>query len=264
MFLHTSCESSLFRGHKICFGLTHRFGGVSQGAFATLNLSFHIGDDKKSVEHNHKQVRQRFYNTFGITQELHTPLYYLHQTHSTQSLLLDEALESQHKLPNLPQNPGYLGKGDVIITHLPYRICLVVVADCNPILLYDSKNAAMALIHAGRRGVFNGIVAKVFEKMHMLYGTQAKDCLLYIGASIRSCCYEVGEEVREEFVKLGFGAEGMKGNKLDLIYCLQEQCKALGLEQMEISPYCSCCDERLYSYRREKHTGRFGLLAMLL
>ncbi|WP_295698983.1 polyphenol oxidase family protein [uncultured Helicobacter sp.] len=264
MFLQTSLQSLLFKGQKICFALSDRFGGVSKGAFSTLNLGYYIGDKSLDVDSNYQLITTRFYDMFCVEQGDRAALYYCQQIHSTQSVVLDKTLES------LAQNRGgvsiSLGEADGIITQIPYRICVALAADCNPILLYDKAHHAMAVIHAGRKGVFDGILPQVFAKMNALYQTQAADCLLYVGASIRSCCYEVGGDICEEAMNLGFSRNVLKGNRLDLMACLQEQCENLHIQthQVEVSPYCSCCDERLYSYRRDKTTGRYGLLAMLL
>ncbi|CUU39675.1 MULTISPECIES: polyphenol oxidase family protein [Helicobacter] len=278
MFLHTSFESSLFREQNVRFALTNRVGGASVGAFNALNLGFNVGDMFQNVVRNHQKVAMCLYEECHIAQEKRKPLYYMEQIHSAESIVLDEALESrllesQH-LQRGEQDFATrdfkdsicIGKTDAIITHLPYRICLVLVADCNPLLLYDAKHHAMAVIHAGRRGVFDRILPQTLAKMTTLYGTKAADCLLYVGASIRSCCYEVGQEVRDELLRLGFESSAMNGNKLDLIHCIYTQCENLGIKQehIEINPHCSCCNDNLYSYRREGITGRFGLLAMLV
>ena len=274
MFLHTSLQSQLFKTQNVRFALTHRFGGVSNGAFDALNLGYLVGDELENVAHNHQSVTIRFYDEFHIAKHRRKPLYYMEQIHSTQSIILNEnleshlALESSLKGEDAIDKPHSicLGKADAIITQLPLRICLALVADCNPLLLYDTKNRAMAVIHAGRKGVFYGILPHTFMQMNTLYGTQAQDCLLYVGASIRSCCYEVGQEVYKELLALGFSDGAMKGNKLDMLHCIYAQCENLGIKKecIEVNPHCSCCNNELYSYRREGVTGRFGLLAMLV
>lgn len=263
MFLYTSSQSELFALFDVHFALTDRFGGVSTGAFDTLNLGFNVGDNLDDVAYNHSLVRAGFCNHFHIQQgQKCANMYYVSQIHSTRSIVLDECLEAK-----IPHNDASLclGEADAIITNLPYRICTTMVADCNPILLYDKKQHAMAVIHAGRRGLFGDILSSVFLKMKSLYNTESKDCFVYVGASIRSCCYEVGEDVRKELFALGFSENTMSSNKLDMIACLQHQCEKLHIpsHQIEISPYCSCCESRLYSYRKQRLTGRFGLMAML-
>ena len=273
MFLYTSLQSPIFRDKSVYFALSNRLGGVSEGVFDTLNLGYYVGDERLNVERNHHIFLSEFWKIFALNdkQKVVSALYYCHQTHSTQSIILDEknlsSFEDFYKTKSkiIAPHSICLGEADAIITHIPYRACLVLVADCNPILLYDNAKKVMAVIHAGRRGVFDGIVPAVFKRMSEVYGSSVSDCFMYVGASIRACCYEVGKEVQEELLALGFDKSVLKGNKLDLIACIKTQCKNLGInvEHIEINPYCSCCNKQLYSYRRDKTTGRFGLLAML-
>lgn len=277
MFCCTSLESSLFKNENVCFAVSDRYGGVSEGAFDGLNLSYGVGDCKQSVDINHKRVKGAFIETFGKVDSSNrlvageswvdkdfknVPMFYCEQIHSTKSVIVDENLALKYR--QYKGGSVCLGKADAIITHLPNVLIFVMVADCNPILLYDRKNSVVSVIHAGRRGVFEGILPSVFMRMNEVYGTRTEDCLMYVGASIRSCCYEVGEEIRTQAEILGF-KDVFRGKNLDLNACLKQQSENLGLNptQVEISPFCSSCENGLYSYRREHSTGRFGLLAML-
>ncbi|MCX2717310.1 polyphenol oxidase family protein [Helicobacter sp. MIT 21-1697] len=276
MFLYTSLQSHIFKDKSVYFALSNRLGGVSEGIFDALNLSYYVGDERLNVERNHHILLSEFWKrgTFTLKDKQKTmpTLYYCNQIHSTQSIILDEkilsSLDDFYEVRNETITPHSicLGEADAIITHMPYRACLVLAADCNPILLYDDTKKVMAVIHAGRRGVFDGIMPQTLAKMTTLYGTKAADCLVYVGASIRMCCYEVGQEVQREAFELGFDKNVIKNNRLDLIACIKAQCENLGIKQehIEINPHCSCCNDNLYSYRREGITGRFGLLAMLL
>lgn len=277
MLFYTSLESPLFKNENVCFALSDRYGGASEGAFNTLNLGYGVGDCKQSVDTNHRRVKEAFVKTFGkadsrvglgtsesgadkdLTKNI--PMFYCQQIHSTKSVIVDENLVSKYRRRD---GSMCLGEADAIITHLPNVLVFVMVADCNPILLYDRKNGVVSVIHAGRKGVFDGILPSVFMRMRDVYGTRVEDCLMYVGASIRSCCYEVGEEIRTQAEILGFN-DVFQGKNLDLIACLKQQSENLGLKpsQVEISPFCSSCEGGLYSYRREHSTGRFGLLAML-
>ena len=277
MFFYTSLESPLFKNENICFALSDRYGGVSEGVFNTLNLGYGVGDDKQRVDINHRRVKEAFIETFnradsngfgasesGADKDLtkNLPMFYCEQIHSTKSVVVDEKLVSKYR--RCDGGSMCLGEADAIITHLPNVLVFVMVADCNPILLYDRKNGVVSVIHAGRKGVFEGILPSVFKRMSEVYGTRAEDCLMYVGASIRSCCYEVGDEIRTQAEILGF-SDVFQGKNLDLITCLKQQSENLGLKpsQVEISPFCSSCEGGLYSYRRDHSTGRFGLLAML-
>lgn len=273
MFAYTSLQSSLFASLPICFALTDRLGGVSSAPHESLNLGYHVGDSVDSVRANHAQVRREFSQIFDVTPSV---LHYLTQIHGTKILRLDEDLLSDSE-------SICVGEADGILTNTPYKTALVMVADCNPILLYDRAKHVMALIHAGRKGVLEGIVPHAFDSMSRIYGSKPENCLVYIGASIRGCCYEVGEEVKSqvldsefsEALKEGVTDENLGGNhafnaKLDLIHCLQIQFRTLGIlpQHIEIDPHCTYCTGYFYSYRRALYhsggrTGRFGLIAML-
>lgn len=259
MFFYTSLQSPLFAHDPLCFAITHRLNGVSDAPFSSLNLGYHVGDNSESVDENHRRVKRRFSEVFNTKT---SALHYLSQVHGTQSIFLEDLPPVRLKSQN---QSVCIGEADGIITHTLYQSCLVMVADCNPILLYDRIRRVMAVIHAGRKGVLDGIVLGTFQSMCDKYGSRAEDCLVYVGPSIRGCCYEVGEAVKREVVDRGF-AGALQGVKLDLISCLRSQLRYLGIhsEHIEIDPHCTHCSKYLYSYRREGQTGRFGLIAMLM
>lgn len=269
MFAYTSLQSQLFASLPICFALTDSLGGVSSMPFESLNLGYHVGDSADSVQANHAQVRKEFSKIFDIVP---SPLYYLTQVHGTKILRLEKDLALESESGSI-----CMGEADGVLTSMPSKTALVMVADCNPILLYDRAKHVMTLLHAGRKGVLEGIVPRGFESMARNYGSKPEDCLVYVGASIRGCCYEVGEEVKAQVLDSEFSgalrgdvAENLSGARLDLIHCLQIQFHALGFlpQHIEIDPHCTHCTEHFYSYRRASYhsggrTGRFGLIAML-
>lgn len=270
MFAYTSLQSPLFASLPICFALTDSLGGVSSTPFESFNLGYHVGDSVDSVRVNHMRARREFSRIFNVVS---SPLYYLTQVHSTKILRLEKDLALESESESI-----CVGESDGILIDMPYRTALVMVADCNPILLYDRVKHAMVLLHAGRKGVLEGIVSRGFEAMARNYGGKPEDCLVYVGASIRGCCYEVGEEVKAQVLDSEFSGALRKdvadknpsSVRLDLIHCLQIQFHTLGFlpEHIEIDPHCTHCTEHFYSYRRASYhsggrTGRFGLIAML-
>lgn len=221
MFAYTSLQSPLFASLPICFALTDSLGGESSAPFESLNLGYHVGDSVDSVRANHAQVSRAFSQIFDITP---SPLYYLTQVHGTSILRLEADLALETESVSI-----CMGEADGVLTSTPYRTALVMVADCNPILLYDRIKHVMMLLHAGRKGVLEGIVPRGFEAMARIYGSKPEDCLVYVGASIRGCCYEVGEEVKAQVLDSEFSG-ALIGNlggsqafsaRLDLIHCLQ-------------------------------------------
>lgn len=148
----------------------------------------------------------------------------------------------------LASRPGLLGEGDALITNHAGLAISIRTADCYPILLADSRNPAVAAIHAGWRGTAAQIVIRTLEKMKSEFGTLARDIFAAIGPGIGVCCYEVGEEVAREF-----GLEGQ--THLDLASENRKQLESMGVstQNIEALGVCTFCDaERFFSYRREK------------
>ncbi len=254
---YQSAESALFCDKEIDFVLTSRFGGESLPPYHSLNVSYHIGDEATYVSANHHKIMQKFFP--------HKQLLYLNQIHS--HIVLDSAKALQNANTQNQQSI-LLGNADGIICNDVKYVGLVVVADCNPILLYAPKSRIFALLHAGRKGVCERIVTHAVTKIHNDYGVEGRDIFVFIGASIRSCCYEVGKDMACDITRL-HGAQYIhsKNNHtmLDMLAMLQDECLDLGIapNHIEILESCSCCEEALFSYRREGQTGRFGLFASL-
>ena len=148
----------------------------------------------------------------------------------------------------LAAEPGVLGEGDALITDNPGLAISIRTADCYPILLADTRNLAVAAIHAGWRGTAAQIVVRTLEKMGDEFGTQACDIFAAMGPGIGVCCYEVGEDVSNQF---GFA----NGTHLDLASENRKQLESTGVltQNIEALDVCTFCNaERFFSYRREK------------
>jgi YfiH family protein len=144
--------------------------------------------------------------------------------------------------------PGCAGDGDALLTNSPRLRLSVRTADCYPILLADTKNRAVAAVHAGWRGAADEIVAKTIAKMRIQFGTLPADIVAAIGPGIGVCCYEVGAEVAQLF-----GVEG--AGRVDLAAANRCQLIDAGVEDRHIDVLggCTSCDAtRFYSFRREK------------
>ncbi len=154
------------------------------------------------------------------------------------------------------------GEGcDAVITNKPNVFACVSIADCTPVLIFDTKNKASAAIHAGWRGTVANIVTETLKAMQVNYGTKGEDCLAFIGACIGEKNFEVGEEVAIQFnddVKR-FDSEKKK-YFVDLKKENKKQLLQFGLKEsnIEISNYCTIADnDKFFSYRKEKGvTGR--------
>lgn len=146
---------------------------------------------------------------------------------------------------------------DAIITQDKNVALCVVVADCNPLLYYDKEHEVIAAAHAGRVGSYQAIASKTIEMMQKNFTCKPENIEVFMGPSIRKCCYEVGQEVIQ-----GFEAFTCKKDEkifLDLISLNLEQLKKIGVQEKHIhlSSICTCCDTNYFSYRREATSKRF-------
>ena len=149
----------------------------------------------------------------------------------------------------MAQHPGLCGEADALVTNRPGLALAVRTADCYPILLADSRNRAVAAVHAGWRGTSTHILHRALEKMNAEFGTSPADVHAAIGPGIGVCCYEVGEEVAHRF-----GLPPIRTH-LDLARENRNQLEAAGVapQNIEALGVCTFCDaERFFSYRRDK------------
>lgn len=243
---YSSEQSRLFAQTDIQFFITSKHGGFSTAPYETLNLAYHTRDQDSSVLLNREMVCKTFFPN--------KMLLWMDQIHS------DKILEVSKQ----PYKSGFVGKGDAMVCTEKSFACMAMVADCNPVLVYEPKIHTFGVIHAGREGVKKRIVSKTIA--HILQNPKAKveNMLIFIGPSIRKCCYEIGNELAISFPKKYLIQKDVTYN-LDLIKMLQDELLSCQIKpsQTEILPTCTCCEKNLFSYRREGITGRFGLIAAL-
>jgi YfiH family protein len=230
--IFTSYENSLF------FTVTSRYGGISETPYDSLNLALHVKDNPKNVLVNRTRVSQK--HNFLVEN-----LIYMEQTHSVNISIIKDC--SVNRIENC----------DALITNVKNIPIMVMVADCIPILLYDPKKSVIAVVHAGRNGTFNEIAKKSVLKMVEVFGCETSDILVYLGASIHKCCYEVGIEIAR-LVDDKYSEKRDEKWYLDLHSMNVDQLDSVGIKNIEISSICTCCDKDYFSYRREGITGRFA------
>jgi YfiH family protein len=249
-------------------GFSTRPGGHSDlDGEKVLNLGFTDWDSRENVLEN----RRRFQSARGANDFALAPLRQFHS-------------DVVHEIEALPHLPC---RGDASITNRAGLLLSIQTADCVPILLVDTKNRAVAAVHAGWRGTLRRIVSKAIGKMQMQFGTRPADLLAAIGPSIGGCCYEVGTEVAAQF-KSQFACahewfdEPRTGDEpnplqwlnqmppghqpppknvlLDLKQANRAQLLDAGVrsESVFVSELCTaCCRDLLFSYRKEgAATGR--------
>lgn len=154
---------------------------------------------------------------------------------------------------------------DGFLTDTPGILLTIGVADCVPALLYAPDPGAVALLHAGWRGVSGAIVPAALAALENAYGLRPADCMAYWGPAIGPCCYPVGEDVVEAIRATAAGARvgawlrtGDGGQRVDLRAALTVQAEAHGVPEGAItaSGYCTSCAPGLFhSYRREQGGG---------
>lgn len=147
-------------------------------------------------------------------------------------------------------------EGDALISDLTGQSIGVRTADCVPVLLLDSKQRAVAAVHAGWRGAAAHLTYFTVHAMRDAFGTNPKDLYAAIGPCIRECCYEVGEEVAKQFAEQfpEWGEEERIRWKLDLPEANRRQLLRADVPADRIFDCCMCttCQpEQFYSYRRE-------------
>ena len=164
------------------------------------------------------------------------------QTHS-------DHIKTVDKRNNYPDTDGLIVTDKNTMIYLKF-------ADCTPLIFYDKANGIGAVTHAGWRGTAAKIGVKTIEKMNKNFGTKPKDVVALIGPSISVCCYEVSDDVREKLLATVSNTTGLtKGKNVDLKQINARQLQEIGVEKIDICPYCTSCNNDLfYSYRKENGT----------
>ena len=222
-------------GYEVAF--TTRVGGVSEGPYASLNLGRKSGDDVAHVDEN----RRRACAAIGANLEM---LALNYQVHSDRVVRAAAGMRGEH--------------ADGLWTDEPGLPILAMSADCLPIALarIDSSTPAVAVLHAGWKGLLAGIVAAGSEALGD--GKLAAA----IGPGIGPCCYEVGEEVAVPF-RARFGDDVVRARRLDLWTSAERALRAAGVERVDRFDRCTACEpETFFSHRRDAgRTGRQGVIA---
>ncbi len=215
---------------------TDRFGGVSNGAYESLNLALHVEDNLQNVTINREILSQKI----GTKN-----LVFMDQIHKDNIEIITDI------------NQKKALQSDAMITNLKDVSLCVMVADCLPILFYDAKKEVIGVAHAGRGGVYLKIANKTIEKMIDKFSCDAEDIKVYVGSSIKSCCYEVKIDVTKGFEKYLHIED--KKIYLNIVQKCVDDMQSIGIkeENIDISPICTSCDKNYFSYRRDGVTGRF-------
>ncbi len=168
-------------------GFSTRLGGVSEGKFAAMNFTFTRGDNPAHVMENYRRMAE----ALGVERERMVLSY---QTHTTNVRVVTE--EDAGK--GIVKERDYTDV-DGMITNVPGITLVTFYADCVPLYLLDPANKAIGLSHSGWRGTVNRMGKATMKAMAREYGSRPEDIIACIGPSICQDCYEVGEEVAQNF-----------------------------------------------------------------
>lgn len=173
---------------QLIAGFTTRFGGVSQGDYATLNLNFNRPDPFENVRENYRL----------LSEDLKIPLDNMvlsHQTHTNNVMVVTK----EHGGMGIVRPRTYTNI-DGILTNESNLMLVTMYADCVPIYFFDPVKKVIGLSHSGWRGTVKNIGEQTIKKMVSEYGTDPSHIHVSIGPHIRNCCFEVGSEVVKEFL----------------------------------------------------------------
>jgi YfiH family protein len=227
------------RTGPVQWAFTDREGGVSAGAFGSLNLGGHVGDDSGAVEEN----RARVARSVGVQRD---HLLFMQQCHGNDVVVVDGTWGSDGPPP-----------ADGVVTATPGLALAVLVADCTPVLLADPAAGVIGAVHAGRPGMVSRIVETAVRQMRDL---GARDISAVVGPSVCGRCYEVPQEMRAAAADVTpeSAARSWSGTPaIDVATGVVAQLVANDVVVQWV-PGCAREDERLFSYRRDGRTGRFA------
>ena len=219
---------------------TLRAGGCSVRQFVGLNLAKHVSDSVRAVESNRRMLH-RALNLPG------DPVW-LQQVHST-TIVSAETVTGKA----IVADGSYTRKAGVV--------CTIMTADCLPVLLCDQETNSIAAVHAGWRGLLAGILETAVQTL------AAKHLIAWLGPGIGPDHYEVGNEVRDQFLSkstrfTAFFKPSLSGKwYADMPGMAESTLNDIGGIKVYRSPLCTFSNPELfYSYRRDNMTGRMATL----
>lgn len=255
--MHLVIENGLtlwkFKGLENCAGINHFVTGRNAQQDAEFTLSYSSSPNRAEIRNN----RSKLASAMGVADDR---LLFPSQVHETQIVRVTSETAV-----------AALQRTDALITNENGLCIAVMAADCVPILLYDSKNKAIAAIHSGWRGTAARILEKTMHEMRSQFGTRGADLIAGIGPSVSQASYEVGQEVIQA-IDLAFGKNHkltvplFNGKaRLDLWKANIIQLLEFGVElsHIEISSLCTVKENDHFFSARKGDTGRFAAGIML-
>lgn len=218
---------------------TFRSGGVSQGLYDSFNLALHVNDRADDVLNN------RHILSHGLS--LPSEPVWMQQVHGTRVIKADQCTQVED--------------ADASYTDQRDTVCVVMTADCLPVLLASADGTQVAAIHAGWRGLCAGIIGNTVKSL----GTT--DLFAWLGPAIGSTYFEVGQEVVDAFVNKSekfaeaFTPQENEKYLADIYQLATIDLASMGIDRVYGGQFCTVTEkERFYSYRRDGETGRMATL----
>jgi YfiH family protein len=219
-------------------------GGASSAPWDSFNLAIHVGDDPMRVAANRTRLRELL--------KLESEPAWLNQVHGTDVKNIDGA----------PFSPVPFA-ADAAVTTRVGAACVVMVADCLPVLFCSRDGQSVGAAHAGWRGLVEGVLERTVAAM----GVPGEELSAWLGPAISQDHFEVGDEVREAFVKSDRAAVSRfrmnaRGRwQADLVGLARLRLASVGVSDVSGGNWCTFADrERFYSHRRDKKGGRMAAL----
>jgi len=216
---------------------TTRLGGSSINPYGSLNIGSHVGDSPLAVARNRILL-----NTILPSEPV-----WLEQVHGTTVVNADST--------------GCRPQADACIARHTASVCVVMTADCLPVLLCDIQGTVVAAVHAGWKGLAGGVIEATVRATDV----NPQNLIAWLGPAISQNVFEVGDDVRDLFIETDSKAadafiSGESGKWFADIYRLARmRLNALGVDQISGGDYCTYQDSKqFYSYRRDGMTGRMG------
>ena len=230
----------------VCAVTTTRSGGESRSSYASLNLGAGNGDAPATVARNRARLR----SALGLA---HEPCW-LEQVHGS-----DVVRAARYDpAPRADASVGEPGAPP----------CVVLTADCLPVVLCDTSGTRVGIAHAGWRGLANGVIARCVEFMDR----PGRELLAWLGPAIGQDAYEVGREVRDACLaaapgaRCAFAPSPSRTDRwlADLYAIAASQLESLGVGRVYGGGFCTYRDRsRFFSHRRDGATGRLATLAWI-
>mgnify|MGYP003652846983 CR=1 FL=1 len=224
---------------------TTRQGGVSTGPYRALNLALHVADDPDKVAAN----RERLYHAGGLP----APPGWPQQCHGTRAVHAAEL------------NGHDAIAADAVYTDTPGLVCAILTADCLPLIVCSRAGDELAVIHAGWRGLLDGII----ERTLAWFTSTPAQMIAWIGPGISASAYAVDEAFRARFLAADPASAAIFSTRDEQLHADLPRLAGMRFGQAgisRISRYPGCTyheSERFFSYRRDGITGRFATCAWI-